>query len=115
MNLGNSAVQSSLAELMNTMHTPTCRMTLTTHKPEEQLALFWFMCSNKGITSWYYYSAVQVSVPPRLFSFFFFFIFFKLTASCNNSRVLYTLYTLHLASPHGDILYNYSTIAKPGN
>lgn len=38
MNLGNSAVQSSLAELMNTMHTPTCRMTLTTHKPEEQLA-----------------------------------------------------------------------------
>lgn len=75
MNLGNSAVQSSLAELMNTMHTPTCRMTLTTHKPEEQLALFWFMCSNKGITSWYYYSAVQVSVPPRLFSFFFFSFF----------------------------------------
>lgn len=107
MNLGNSAVQSSLAELMNTMHTPTCRMTLTTHKPEEQLATRGL---HLGIITLLFKLVFLLD-----FSLFFFFIFFKLTASCNNSRVLYTLYTLHLASPHGDILYNYSTIAKPGN
>lgn len=107
MNLGNSAVQSSLAELMNTMHTPTCRMTLTTHKPEEQLATRGLPL---GIITLLFKLVFLLD-----FSLFFFFIFLKLTASCNNSRVLYTLYTLHLASPHGDILYSYSTIAKPGN